>query len=329
MPRRVSAAAAITLLLIGCAGADGLDEHLGTTAEPLTAQCQANVRGVGLRDVETDYLPNVVHCENGGAPFEALKAQAIAARTYLYFKLETSGSIADGQSDQVYSCGSAPTAQQKQAVLDTAGIVLRYKQTTIAAFYVAGGAASAPACEGASASTEPYVTYNQGLSGGALHQTTLGWVSPTNNRNRECLSQLGSRCLANAGKTDDEILHFYYGADIALEQATGSCVPAAPKPPPPKSTDAGSTPDEDPSNDPAQAPGTDNSAAPGETADEGDGTTAGGPRGRRTYDDDVVGCAVSPRPNAGGASVVFPVGVGVALATALLRARRRARRTSL
>src|SRR5258708_32989892 len=97
------------------------EEQLGTTQEPLTAVCQANVKGTGLVDTEDKYLPGVVHCENGGAPFEALKAQAIVARSYLYYKMETSGSIADGTSDQVYTCGSAPTALQIKAVKDTAG----------------------------------------------------------------------------------------------------------------------------------------------------------------------------------------------------------------
>ena len=212
--------------LAGCSSPPEGDEPLSRSSEPLTAVCQANVKGIGLVDTETKYLPGVVHCENGGAPFEALKAQAVAARTYLYYKMETSGSIADGTSDQVYSCGSAPNALQIKAVEDTAGQVLRYKGVTICAFFVAGGAASPPGCVGSSAAaTEKYVTYNAGKTGSGIDQTTLGWVSPTNNRNRGCLSQLGSRCLDGAGKKYGDILEFYYGADIVLETATGPCVP--------------------------------------------------------------------------------------------------------
>ena len=178
--------------------------------------------------VEDKYLANVVHCENGGAPFEALKAQAIVARSYLYYKMETSGAIADGTGDQVYSCGSGPTAEQMKAVRDTAGQVLRYKGITVCAFFVAGGAASPPGCRGSStAATEKYVTYNEGKSGVDITQTSLGYVAPTNYRNRGCLSQLGSRCLDGAGKTAEQILHFYYGADIVIETATGPCVPVA------------------------------------------------------------------------------------------------------
>jgi hypothetical protein len=213
------------LAVSACIASSDDEEHVGKIAEPLTAYCTANVVGVGKLDAETKYLPGVVHCENGGAPYEALKAQAIVARTYLYYKMETSGSIKDGTGDQVYSCGSPPTTAQIQAVKDTAGQVLRYKGTTIAGFFVRGGAASPTSCRGSSSDyTEKYVTYNNGLSGSAIHQTSLGWISPTNYRNRGCLSQLGTRCLASMGKTDDYMVRFYYGADIELVTATGSCV---------------------------------------------------------------------------------------------------------
>jgi hypothetical protein len=216
--------------VVGADGdADGDGERVGEAAEPLTAICQAKVNGKGVKDVEADYLPHVVHCENGGAPYEALKAQAIAARTYLYYKIGKSGSINDGQSDQVYSCGSAPTAAQIKAVQETAGQVLRFKNTTIAAFFVAGAKQSPPSCKGNksdSTNTEKFVTYNEGLSGSGIHQTTLGWVNPGNLENRGCMSQWGSRCLSTAGKSASSILKFYYGADIQIVQATGSCAKA-------------------------------------------------------------------------------------------------------
>jgi MYXO-CTERM domain-containing protein len=213
----------------GCASGDPLaeGEPLGEIGEELTAYCKAKVNGVGTVDVETNYLPHVVHCENGGAPYEALKAQAIAARTYLYYKLKTSGSINDGQSDQVYSCGSGPTATQIKAVKATAGQVLRYHDTTISAFFVAGAKQSPPKCKGGTndaTHTEKYVTYNEGLSGAKVHQTSLGWINPGNYANRGCMSQWGARCLDSAGKTSTGILKFYYGADIQLVTASGSCV---------------------------------------------------------------------------------------------------------
>jgi len=213
------------LALLGCIATSDEDERIGKTEQALTAYCTANVVGIGKIDAETKYLPGVVHCENGGAPYEALKAQAIAARTYLYYKMETAGSIKNGTGDQVYSCGSPPTAAQIKAVADTAGQVLRYKDTTICAFFVRGGAGSPPSCKGSTSDyTEKYVTYNNGLSGTAVHQTSLGWISPSNYRNRGCQSQLGTRCLATMGKTAEQMVHFYYGADISIVTATGPCV---------------------------------------------------------------------------------------------------------
>jgi hypothetical protein len=208
-------------------GPDGSDENIGTSSAPLAAYCEANVKGVGMVATETDYLPHVVHCENGGAPLESLKAQAVASRTYLSYKMDTSGSIADGQGDQVYTCASEPDANDIEAVNETSGIVLQYKDASIAAFFVAGADSTPPACmdEGTdSTNTVQYVTYNEGLSGSNINQTSLGFVDPTNYANRGCMSQLGSRCLANAGDSFDTILKFYYGEDIQIVQSTGACV---------------------------------------------------------------------------------------------------------
>lgn len=235
---RLAIVVSSVLLLAGCASAgdardqdrDPDSEHVGEVSEALTAHCTANVVGHGVVDVETVYLPDVVHCENGGAPLESLKAQAIAARTYLYYKLETSSSISDGQGDQVFSCGSHAGALEKQAVAETAGMILRYSGTTIAAFFVAGGNASPPACHDSSSSTSGDVTYNAGKTGSAIHQTPLGFVDPSNLRNRGCMSQLGSRCLADEGEKADAILKFYYGDDIAITEATGPCIATPPKP---------------------------------------------------------------------------------------------------
>ena len=201
-------------------------EDVGEVTEGLAAFCSAKVQGVGKVPVETKYLARVVHCENGGAQFEALKAQAIAARTYLYYKLETSGSIADGQSDQVFSCGSGPTDLQIKAVKETAGQVLRHGGLTLASFYVAGDPTlKKPGCKGqdSDAATEHFVTYNKGLTGNDVHPSSLG--SSSNPRNRGCKSQWGARCLAHSGKSAEQILRFYYGADVNIVTAKGACIP--------------------------------------------------------------------------------------------------------
>ena len=230
------------LAVAGCV----VDEGVGSIGQPISAYCEANVEGVGFVPVETEYLARVVNCENGGAAFGALKVQAITARSYLYYKLDTSGSIADGTSDQVYGCDRDPGEEHYRAVEETAGLVLRYRDTQVAAFYVAGSRQEGPSCMGGSddpTNTERFVTYNEGLAGDDLVQTTLGWVNPGNLANRGCASQNGAHCLAGQGWPYGDIIRFYYGEDIELVRAEGACVT------PPDEPDAGTVSDSGTSSD--------------------------------------------------------------------------------
>jgi hypothetical protein len=220
---------AATLALAACAPDDGLRR----LRLPVTAVCSVTVEGKGAKDVEGDYLPHVVACENGGADTEALKAQAVAARTYMYYKVATSGSVKDGTSDQVYTCANAPAQKHYDAVKATSGQVLVWSGVVICSFFVAGAKPSTASCVAASGdpdptNTEKYVTYNEGKSGSGITQSTLGWVSSTNKYNRGCLSQNGSHCLSLKGRPYPEMMRFYYGDDIQLTTANGSCVTPPP-----------------------------------------------------------------------------------------------------
>ncbi len=209
------------------------------------AHCDIHVVDDGVDewiDTETDYVPHVVQCENGGANFEALKAQAIAARSVAYYAMETSGKICDSQGCQVYSCGNTPSQKQLDAVAATAGQYLSFNDTLTYAFYVAGDSSlDPPACLGddADAGTEKFVTYNEDKTGTNVEQTTLGYIHEPGDsgygQNRGCMSQWGARCLENeVGYDYLDILRFYYGADIEVQQAEGPCVNAPePEPPPP------------------------------------------------------------------------------------------------
>lgn len=195
------------------------------------AHCSISVDGQGVLDIEEDYLPHVIQCENGGANLEALKAQAIAARSVAYYAIETSGSICDSQGCQVYSCGNTPQAIHHQAVEETSGQYLMFNSTLTYGFYVAGDPATPPpACMGdVNVGTEHWVTYNEGQSGFDVEQTELGFVhapgDPGYGQNRGCMSQWGARCLENDNGYDhDDILRFYYGADVEVIQAEGACV---------------------------------------------------------------------------------------------------------
>jgi len=225
---KTAAVAALFAAVLGCEeGGDAVE--LSGRPFGLAAYCEASVDGVGTVDVETDYLPHVVACENGAADFEALKAQAVAARTFLYYKLDSGDGIGDGTGDQVYTCDNEPTDEHYQAVEETAGQVVTYDGVTICAFYVAGAIPSAEDCVATDADddysgTEHYVTYNWGLSGDAIAQTDLGWVDTGNVYNRGCKSQNGANCLSEQGWMYGDILRFYYGMDFALETAQGECV---------------------------------------------------------------------------------------------------------
>lgn len=229
---RITVIATCTVGIIGCvADPYELDEELGTITQPIpaplpSAYCEINVNGKNI-PTETDYIPHVVQCENGGANIEALKAQAIAARSVAYYSMAKGGTICDGQSCQVYSCSRTPTEKHKQAAEETAGIYLSYDNMLTYAFYVAGDPNVAPpSCKGSSGSTEHYVTYNEGKTGVNVQQTTLGWVGdPGFGQNRGCMSQNAAKCLENhRGYDYKQILKFFYGDDILMLTAPGSCV---------------------------------------------------------------------------------------------------------
>ena len=203
-----------------------------------------NVTGSGNVTTETDYVPNVVKCENGLASFEALKAQAVAARTFANYKMDLQGFINDGTSDQVYSCaGSAGTIHQ-QAAAATEGEILWVRDNIgaqndvlIASFYVAGSIPNAgqpfdiddpgvivSGSDPDPTNTERFVTYTYAsdLTGGFNQGSTLGFRgTPTNPNwpNRGAKSQNGADFLSDNSVSYLDILKYYYGADIQLRTA--------------------------------------------------------------------------------------------------------------
>ena len=171
--------------------------------------------------MERRYLPHVVACENASGGVEALKAQAVAARSYLYYRQKSAGVIGDGTHDQVYSCQRRPTRKHRRAVSATEGQILAYEDEIVAGFFVAGALPGEPACVGDGPDrfgTEEFVTYNRGQRGDWVEQTGLGFRHPGNLANRGAMSQHGANCLADEGWRYDEILRYYYGRDIVIEQ---------------------------------------------------------------------------------------------------------------
>ena len=87
-----------------------------------------------------DYLQGVVTSEiPHGWEYEALKAQAVAARTYALYQKRTAGGrpyhILATVSSQVYGGGSGERPRGAKAVRETQGLVLVYRGEVIPAFY--------------------------------------------------------------------------------------------------------------------------------------------------------------------------------------------------
>lgn len=179
---------------------------------------------LGDKEIQA-YLTNVVSCEAAySAGIEAMKAQAIAARSFaLYTNHHQKRPLRSSQQDQHYGCGRPIRDLARQAVKETAGVVAQYNETLVALFYKAGSEQQTNACRGIGSGatrTEHYITYNQGKRGSAVQ----GAYGSTSDDNRGDMSQWGAVCLENKGKKAIDILRFYYGEDIETVQLQGACV---------------------------------------------------------------------------------------------------------
>ena len=99
------------------------------------------IRVINRIDLE-DYVAGVIGAEiSGGAPIEALKAQAVATRTYTLSMINKNKHRNDNYDlcstthCQVYSGLKDQTANSKKAAKDTAGEVMTYKSQLIEAYY--------------------------------------------------------------------------------------------------------------------------------------------------------------------------------------------------
>lgn len=208
----------------------------------LEAPCTVKVVGIGTVDIEEEYIAGVIACENPHAPFEALKAQAVEARTYLYYKLFIEGKteLRNGQKDQVFSCAHAPNGpsmDHKRAAAETKGEYLSWNDSIIASFFVAGAIPPTPdagapftSCKPNGGSdpthTQKWVTYNRGKTQCDVTMTPLGFRTDACEDfpyNRGCASQNGHACLAKAKVAYQDQFSFFYGDDIKLKTSEGAC----------------------------------------------------------------------------------------------------------
>lgn len=176
---------------------------------------------------EEEYLPRVVTGENGRAHPEALKAQAIASRTYCLRamqddpKLGRTNPIVNSQKFQVFAKTALP--QCIDAVNATRGMVAKYGGRLIIANYVAGSIWKDGKPGSDPTNTEKWVTYNEGRTGAAVQPTRLSSIKRSDNRG--CMSQNGADWLARNGRSYIDILRYFYGADIEIAGRASEFVP--------------------------------------------------------------------------------------------------------
>jgi hypothetical protein len=210
---------------------------LGVDREPaLELPASIYVAGSGWVSVEDTYLPRVVTAENGTALPEALRAQAVAARTYLLFNVRGGGygtpqkPVPSSQLFQVM--GRTASAAAVRACADTRGEVATWRGACITGNYVAGSRWDdfmSPAADGAR--TEHFVTYNWKKSGADVRPSPLAGPIPAN---RGCMSQNGAAWCARFLRAPPfdyvGILRVFYGADLVV----GSSSTPPPRPSRPK-----------------------------------------------------------------------------------------------
>ena len=164
-----------------------------------------NVNGklIVINDVDLEnYLKGVVPSEMPASwEYEALKAQAIAARSFALANLgkqaKNGYDLKDNTEDQAYGGASAETNKTNKAVDETHGLVLTYDMKIISAYYSAsaGGMTSASVWGG-------YAPY--------LHSVPSFDENVKKNGHGVGMSQHGANNLAKHGYNAYQILEYFY-----------------------------------------------------------------------------------------------------------------------
>jgi hypothetical protein len=205
IPRWVRAAAGVLpLFLFGClVEVGGLEEEEEVELERSMAVafnsqaiCKVKVSGYGTVDVETEYVPRVVWCEMGNMRQEALKAQAIAARTFMYrlIAIRKYKTMKNGTSDQVYKASRC--------------------SGTIPQSFLAAAAATA-----GQVMVQPGGHLHHGYYRGVTYKSC---AKRPNCYGQPCMSQHGANACASKGHSSTQILNLFYN-NPRIARAWGSC----------------------------------------------------------------------------------------------------------
>ena len=146
-----------------------------------------------------DYVRGVVPCELGGdAPIEAMKAQAVAARTYALSRMEARGAaswdVTDSTSDQVYR-GDPTDTRCDEAVEATRGVVLTWGGSLCEALYTSSnGGQTETAVHAWNGPAYPYLPLKDdpydAMASGAVTRTLTVWMDDGDERQSPVLRSL-------------------------------------------------------------------------------------------------------------------------------------------
>ena len=184
-----------------------------------------NTALLGAGPVELDleeYLCGVVPSEiYESSHMEALKAQAVAARTFAVKRAMAGTVVDDTTSFQAYRAPLAESSpRSRQAVVETAGQVLTYGGEVIDCFYSASNGGTCKRSGEVWSRDYPYYVNKPDP-----WDTAARTEKSTNPSHGVGLSQVGCMWAAKQGVPYNEILAFYYsGAALVHEYGTGSVV---------------------------------------------------------------------------------------------------------
>lgn len=171
---------------------------------------QINLDGQ-LIDFE-EYVIGVVSGESyAGQNIEAIKAQAVAARTYaLMYTNDCQKKIISSQKAQVYNSNYRDDA--REAVEATKGEVLTYNGNIFYSMYDSFNV-KVGSCSGSKCST----TYTK-LPNGETHTVSISsaYFEKANSGHGKGMSQVASYEMADNGSTYDEILEYFYSDGVQL-----------------------------------------------------------------------------------------------------------------
>lgn len=204
----------VLFLIIGLGGSSDDCEYEDGVAYEYSCT-SINVQGVGAVPLE-DYVAGVVSGESyPDQNIEAIKAQAVAARTYaLYVTNDCKTSIKNSQANQVYNGNYRQDAIE--AVEATEGEVLIYDGKIFASEYdsfnIAHGKCAGSTCT---------LTYTK-LPNSETHKVTLGsaYYGMVAGGHGRGMSQVVSYQMANEGSTYEEILEYFYSDGVQIANHT-------------------------------------------------------------------------------------------------------------